>query len=59
MVALVTVDARGNVADVDILSADPPRVFDRAVRAALASWRFKAEGERYQGQVELTFNMKP
>jgi protein TonB len=58
VVALVTVDAQGNVADIDIVRSEPPRIFDRAARAALAAWKFKSEGERYQGEVELRFNLK-
>jgi protein TonB len=58
VVALVTVDAQGNVADVDIVRSEPPLVFDRAARAALAAWKFKAEGDRYRGEVELRFNLK-
>jgi TonB family protein len=58
VVALVTVDAQGNVADIDIVRSEPPRIFDRAARTALALWKFKAEGERYQGEVELRFNFR-
>ena len=58
VVALVTVDAQGNVANVDIVRSEPPRVFDRAARTALATWKFKSEGERYQGEVELRFNFR-
>ncbi len=59
VVALVTVDERGGVADIAILASEPPRVFDRAARSALEAWKFKPEGERYQGEVELRFNLKP
>ena len=58
VVALVTIDAQGNVADIDIVRSEPPRVFDRAARTALAAWRFRPEGERYQGEVDLRFNLK-
>ena len=58
VVALVTVDSKGNVADIDIVRSEPPRIFDRAARAALEVWKFKPEGERYQGEVELRFNLK-
>jgi len=36
----VTVDAGGNVTDVQIVEARPPRIFDRAVRTSLAKWKF-------------------
>jgi TonB family protein len=39
--ARIHVDARGNVTSVDILSAQPPKVFDRAVRKALLRWQFE------------------
>lgn len=38
----VTIDAGGNVTDVQILDAKPPRIFDRAVRASMAKWKFNA-----------------
>src|SRR4051812_29689339 len=45
--ARVNIDEKGNVTDVMIVSAEPPRVFDKAVKTALEKWRFKAEGEKY------------
>ncbi|MDX2217827.1 MAG: energy transducer TonB [Burkholderiales bacterium] len=38
----VTIDATGNVTDVQIIEAKPPRVFDRAVRSSMAKWKFNA-----------------
>lgn len=38
----VIIDAAGNVTDVQILEAKPPRVFDRAVRTGMAKWKFNA-----------------
>ncbi len=38
----VIIDAAGNVTDVQILDAKPPRIFDRAVRAGMAKWKFSA-----------------
>lgn len=38
----VIIDAAGNVTDVQILDAKPPRVFDRAVRTSMAKWKFNA-----------------
>ena len=51
-------DPQGNVADIDIVKSEPARVFDRSARTALAAWKFKAEGERYKGEVELLFNLR-
>jgi periplasmic protein TonB len=38
----VIIDAGGNVTDVQIVDAKPPRIFDRAVRASMAKWKFNA-----------------
>jgi len=58
VVARVTVDAQGNVTDVDIVRSEPARVFDRAAKTALAGWKFRPPGERHQGEVELNFNLR-
>jgi periplasmic protein TonB len=38
--ARLTLDAAGNVTQVEVLEADPRRVFDRAVVRALSQWKF-------------------
>ena len=58
VVARLQIDEKGNVTDVNIVVSEPPRVFDKAVRAALEGWKFKAEGERYVGEVEINFTLK-
>ncbi len=58
VVARVRVDEKGNVTDVEIIAANPPRVFDRVVRDALSSWKFRGEGEKYVGEVEINFTLK-
>jgi protein TonB len=57
VVARVMIDEKGNVYDVIIVSADPPRHFDRAVIDALRQWRFTAEGEKYVGEIEINFKL--
>jgi protein TonB len=57
VVARVMIDEKGNVSDVIIVSADPPRHFDRAVIDALKEWKFRAEGEKYVGEVEINFKL--
>ena len=52
------IDERGHVTEVIIVSADPPRHFEAAVREALMKWKFKAEGEKYVGEIEVTFTLK-
>ncbi len=56
--AILTIDEKGNVADVRIASSDPPRVFDRVVRDTLADWKCVAEGSKYQASVEINFTLK-
>ena len=58
VVARLRIDEKGNVTDIDIFASNPPRVFDRAVREALSSWKFQAEGEKYVGEVEINFTLK-
>ncbi len=58
VVARVMIDEKGNVTDVIIVSADPPKHFDTAVIDALKEWKFKAEGEKYVGEVEINFALK-
>jgi protein TonB len=58
VLARLQIDEKGNVTDVQIVSASPPRFFDRAVREALSKWRFQADGEKYVGEVEVNFTLK-
>ena len=58
VVARLVIDEKGNVTEVTIVSADPPRYFDKAVIAALRGWKFNAEGERYVGEVDINFSVK-
>jgi periplasmic protein TonB len=58
VVAQVKIDEKGNVYEVVIISATPARHFDRAVIEALSTWKFKAEGEKYVGEVEVNFSLK-
>ncbi|PTT86893.1 hypothetical protein DBR42_12800 [Pelomonas sp. HMWF004] len=52
--AKLTIDADGKVSDVEILEAEPKRVFDRAVKAALMDWKFEP-GEKATHEVKLVF----
>jgi len=58
VVARLQIDEKGNVTSVEIVSSNPPHVFDRAVRDALQDWKFKPEGEKYVGEVEINFTLK-
>jgi protein TonB len=52
--AKLIIEADGKVSDVEILEAEPKRVFDRAVKAALMEWRFEP-GEKATHEVKLVF----
>ncbi len=58
VVARLNIDEKGNVTEVNITVSEPPRVFDKVVRAALEGWKFRAEGEKYVGEVEINFTLK-
>jgi TonB family protein len=53
--ARLTVNGNGAVTGVEITEATPPRVFDRAVRAALLQWKYEAIGETSTKLVEISF----
>ena len=57
VVAHVMIDEKGNVTEVKIVSADPPRHFDRAVIDALMNWKFQADGQKYIGEIEVNFKL--
>lgn len=52
--AKLTIEANGNVSDVEIVEAEPKRVFDRAVKQALMEWKFEP-GEKTTHEVKLVF----
>ena len=53
--ARIWVDAQGNVEQVKIVKATPPRMFDDEVQRALSKWTFDPPGERVDTTVELDF----
>jgi protein TonB len=55
--AILSVDEKGNVVDVNITSAQPPRVFDRVVRDTLGDWKCLADGTKYKASVEIGFSL--
>lgn len=52
--AKMTIEADGKVSEVEIVEAEPKRVFDRAVKAALMEWKFEP-GEKGTHEVKLVF----
>jgi periplasmic protein TonB len=53
--ARLTIDASGNVTNVQIVEARPTRVFDRAVRDSLGKWKFNngTDGRTYDTEVDF------
>ena len=53
--ARLSIDAAGNVTNVQIVEARPARVFDRSVRETLGKWKFNAgtDGRSYETEVEF------
>jgi periplasmic protein TonB len=51
----IGVDAAGNVTKVDIIDAQPRRVFDRAVREAVQRWKFDAGNDGRTAETEIIF----
>jgi periplasmic protein TonB len=58
VVARLFIDEKGLVSEVKIIESDPPGVFNKEVTRALSQWKFQAEGEKFVGEVELTFTLK-
>ena len=58
VVVRLSIDENGKVTEVNIVASEPRGVFDKVVRSALEGWRFKAEGEKYVGEVEINFTLK-
>ena len=52
--AKLTIEADGKVSAVEIVEAEPKRVFDRAVTLALMEWKFEP-GEKATHEVKLVF----
>ena len=58
VIARLFIDEKGLVTEVRIVEADPPGVFDKEVKRALSQWKFQPEGEKFVGEVDLTFVLK-
>ncbi len=58
VIAHVVVQPSGVVTEVRIISAQPPRVFDREVIRALSQWKFNPEPVGFIGEYEIVFNLK-
>lgn len=54
--AKMSIEGDGSVSGVEILEAQPRRVFDKAVTRALMDWKFEASGEKQTHEVKLVFS---
>ena len=57
VIAHLVIRTDGSVQEVRIVSANPPRVFDREVIRALSQWRFAPEPVGFIGEVEISFKL--
>jgi protein TonB len=57
VVAHLVIRPDGSVAEVRIISAKPPRIFDREVIRALSQWRFAPEPVGFIGEVDIDFKL--
>jgi protein TonB len=57
VVADVMVQPDGSVAEVRIVSANPPRIFDQEVVRALMQWKFNPEPTGFIGEYEINFKL--
>lgn len=53
--AKLTIGADGKVTDVEILEAEPKRVFDKVSKDALMEWRFEPAADKQTHEVKLVF----
>ena len=56
--AMLTIDEKGNVTNVNITSSIPPGIFDRAVTDVLGSWKCVGQGEKIQARAIITFRLE-
>ena len=53
--ARMTIDATGEVTRVEIVAANPRRVFDRAVVKTLSQWKFTPGSNGRSKEIEIAF----
>ena len=53
--AKLAIAADGKVTEVEIVEAEPKRVFERAATEALREWRFEGNGDKQTHEVKLVF----
>src|SRR6266545_1302468 len=58
VVAMLTIDEKGSVIDVNITSSNPPGMFDRAVKDTLGGWKCVGQGEKVKARATIVYNIK-
>jgi len=53
--AKLAIAGDGKVTEVEIVEAEPKRVFERAAADALREWRFEGTGDKQTHEVKLVF----
>jgi protein TonB len=53
--AKMNIEPDGKVSGVEILEAEPRKVFDKAVTRALMDWKFEPSGQKETHEVKLVF----
>ena len=54
--AKMTIDASGEVSRVEILEANPRRIFDRAVVKTLSQWKFSPGSDNRSMEIDVNFH---
>lgn len=54
--AKMTIDASGEVSHVEIIEANPRRVFDRAVVKTLSQWKFSPGSDNRSMEIDVNFH---
>ncbi len=58
VVAMLTIDEKGSVIDVNITSSNPPGMFDRVVKDTLGGWKCVGQGEKVKARATIVYNIK-
>ena len=53
----LSVDVEGNVTEAQVLSAEPPGVFEESVLTAVRQYKFKKDGTTYQADQQVVFKI--
>jgi periplasmic protein TonB len=54
--AKMTIDASGEVSRVEIIEANPRRIFDRAVVKTLSQWKFTPGSDNRSMEIDVNFH---